>query len=101
MINPSQLKKLAKMLNTKEMDVKKVIFAMRDGSRKVIDNPSVSSVDLMGQRMYQVIGDLKDEVSDEDIQLVMEKSGCDEETARKALLEAKGDIARAILIVRG
>ena len=37
--------------------------------------------------------------SDEDIQLVSQQAGVDEEKAKSALEEAKGDLARAILLL--
>ncbi len=39
--------------------------------------------------------------SEEDVKLVMEQAGVDEETARKALVEAEGDLAEAILKLTG
>ena len=37
--------------------------------------------------------------SNEDIQLVSQQAGVDEEKAKNALEEAKGDLARAILLL--
>lgn len=37
--------------------------------------------------------------SDEDVQLVCQQAGVDEEKAKNALVEAKGDLARAILLL--
>ena len=37
--------------------------------------------------------------SDEDVELVCQQAGVDEEKAKNALAEAKGDLARAILLL--
>ena len=37
--------------------------------------------------------------SEEDVDLVAQQTGVDREKARKALIEAKGDLARAILLL--
>ena len=54
------------------------------------------------EELLKKIGALKDGVSkfsEEDVDLVAQQAGVDKDKARKALVEAKGDIARAILLL--
>ena len=85
------------------LECKQVIFIL-DGKRLVINDPSVVIVNMMGQKTYQVTGEVIEEtdssipeISDEDVQLVMSQANCSEEEAREAISESKGDLAEAIL----
>ncbi|MDY6764777.1 MAG: Nascent polypeptide-associated complex protein, partial [Halobacteria archaeon] len=51
-----------------------------------------------GDKIYQVIGEPteSERVSNDDVELVAERAGVDEDTAREAILEADGDLAKAI-----
>ena len=70
----------------------------------IFDQPSVSKINMMGQETYQIVGkpniesrNPSPEISEEDVKTVMEQASCDEDTAKKAIQEAKGDLAEAIL----
>lgn len=70
----------------------------------IIQNPSVSKVNMMGQTTYQVVGeeteqaaDNTPEVSDDDINTVVEQTGCSSEVARDKINEKDGDLAAAIM----
>lgn len=76
----------------------------------VIDSPTVTMVTVQGQAMYQIAGGDATETSqtsapasppDADVQLVAQQTGKSLEESRKALVEAGGDLARAILILKG
>ncbi len=83
-----------------QLPVRRVIFEMDDGNL-VIDEPSVLKVKMQGQETYQVSGEAVEEsvesFSDEDIALVVEKTGKGEDEVRIALNENEGDIAGAII----
>ena len=83
-----------------QLPVKRVVFEMEDGNL-VIDEPSVLKVKMQGQETYQVSGEAVEEsiesFSDEDVALVVEKTGKNEDEVRKALGESDGDIAEAIV----
>ena len=98
-MNPKQLQKMLRQMGiqAKEIPTKEVIFVLQDGTRMVFENPKVVETVAMGQKAYQVVGTPKEEVSEEDVKIVMEKTGVDEKTAREALKKAKGDIAEAIM----
>ncbi len=77
----------------------------------VIEEPNVTLVTIQGQAMYQIAGGRVSEAMPEasaqnappesDIQLVAQQTGKSPEEARKALAEAGGDLAKAILILKG
>jgi len=61
---------------------------------------------MQGQETWQIMGDVKEEdessgVREDDIKLVMEKTGKGDEEAKKALEETNGDIAEAIVKLSG
>lgn len=104
-VNPRQMQQaMRKMgLQQEELEVAQVIFRMGD-KELVFDNPQVSKVNMMGQETYQIIGeerteslDSAPEISDEDIQTVIQQADCTEEEARNAIEEAEGDLAQAII----
>jgi nascent polypeptide-associated complex subunit alpha len=77
----------------------------------VIDEPSVTVINMQGQRMYQIAGGRVSEAqpqpsdriapSDADVQLVVQQTGKTVEESREALIEAGGDLAKAILALKG
>ena len=77
----------------------------------VIEEPNVTLVTIQGQAMYQIAGGRVSEAMpqalaqnappESDIQLVAHQTGKSPEEARKALAEAGGDLAKAILILKG
>ncbi len=108
-INPRQMKQAMKRLgiNEQQIEAKRVIIELT-GSRIVIDEPSVSKINMMGQEVYQISGeerieelDLAPEISEEDVNTVMDASSCDYDTAKDAILSSNGDLAKAILKIKG
>lgn len=77
----------------------------------VIDTPTVTTVTVQGQAMYQIAGGEVSESQPQpvstsvpleiDVQLVAQQTGKSLDQSRKALTEAGGDLARAILILKG
>jgi len=74
----------------------------------IIENPEVAILTLHGQKIYQITGEkitekpIKKEVGipEEDVQLVASQTGKSPEEARRALEEAEGDLAKAILLLQ-
>ena len=101
-VDPSKIQGMMKKLGISQEDipVKRVVFEMED-KNLIIEDPSVVRIKMQGQESYQVSGKVyeeeKEEFTEEDVKLVMEKAKCSEEKARKALKEAKGEIASAII----
>ena len=108
MINPREMRRLMRQLKAKEIEAYEVIIKARDGDY-IIEDPQVMYMEIQGQKMLQVIGEMKKiEVekeeekplyTDEDVQLVMQQTGCSEEEAKKALEEANGEPAEAIISI--
>lgn len=98
------MKNMAKMMSKigisqEEIDASRVIIECSD-KNIVIENPQVMKIKMQGQESWQITGEEKEEeagVSKEDIKTVMEKTGTDEEKARKSLEDSRGDLAEAIL----
>jgi nascent polypeptide-associated complex subunit alpha len=103
-MDPRRMKMLMKQMGIKneEIDAKRVIFEL-DGKRLVIENPSVSAIEMQGQKTYTVAGNAKEESSipEEDIKMVSEQASVSAEEAKKSLEETNGDIAEAIAKLKG
>jgi len=81
-------------------DVQEVIIRMKD-KEIVLEKPTVAVMDAHGVRSYQISGESVEKINLEipeiDIELVVAQTGVESEEARAALVEAKGDIAAAIM----
>jgi len=98
-MNMNQIKKLMK--DVEEIEAERVII---EGPRRlVIEHPKVMRMSVMGQDTFQVTGAAKEVkeqeelFTDDDVKLVMEQTGADEEEVKESLIENKGDIAKTIL----
>ena len=110
----------ARMMQKMGMKVDEVenvsqVIIKTDSKDIIIEGPSVTHVTVQGQAMYQIAGGQVSEtmpqaattaqatptVQEEDVQLVAQQTGKSVDDARKALLEADGDLARAIIILKG
>ncbi len=108
--NPRDLRRAMKRMgiSVEEVDAVSVVIELSDGSQMIVKDPQVSIMRMKGQPpMLYILGDIERrekteevEISDEDVQLVAEQAGVSHEEARRALLEAGGDIAAAILKIQ-
>jgi len=101
--NPKKMQAMMKQMgiDQQEIPASRVIIEKPDNSKIIIENPSVLKIKMQGVDSFQVSGDIREEealvrVSEEDVKTVMEKTGCSEQDAIKAL-EDTGDLAEAIL----
>lgn len=102
-MNPKQMQRMMRQLGIKmdELEGVREVIIRFENKEIIIENPQVTVITAMGEKSYQIIG--REEVreilnlSEEDIKLVMEQTGVDYETAKKALEETKGDLAEAII----
>ncbi len=91
--------------------VREVVIRLED-KEIVIEAPMVSVIEFGGSKVFNVVGEpgkvaerplqreeSKVEISEEDVELVAAQAGVSKEEARKALEEAGGDIAKAIVIL--
>jgi nascent polypeptide-associated complex subunit alpha len=103
-MNPRQLQQLMRRfgINVKNIENVEKVVIQTDKKEYVFDNAEVSVMDAQGQKTYQIVGepmiqDRKEETQEEDIKLITEQTGKTKAAAKKALAEADGDIAEAIL----
>jgi len=103
-LNPKKMQAVMKQMgiNQEEIDALRVIIEKEDG-KIVINNPSVTKINMQGQETFQISGDItkeeieKENTKEEDIQTIVEKTGCTLEQATNAWEKAAGDLTEAIL----
>ena len=101
-INPKQLQAAMQRMGVKQEDIdaQEVIIKTPDADL-IIQNPHVVKVNMMGQESFQITGQVQEkrsvQVSEEDIQTVVDQTGASTEKAKEALEKNKGDIAQTIL----
>lgn len=105
-MNPRQMAKMMKQMGIQQQEIEdaqrvEIICAER---KIVIEPAQVSKVNMMGQMTWQVLGEAREEsldtsveISDEDVQTVVDQVGCSAEDARAAIEAADGDLAAAIM----
>ena len=114
-MDPRQMTRLMAQMGIKneEVQAERVVIEKKDGGRIVVENPSVTAIEMGGQKSFQVAGEVREEEGgagggaggggsgaaggQSDAELVMKEAGCSREEAEKALADAGGDIAEAIL----
>jgi nascent polypeptide-associated complex subunit alpha len=102
-VNPKQMQAMMRQMgiNQEEIDAAEVTIKKSDGSKIIIENPSIQKITMKGQSSFQISGDIKEEsaeaFSEEDIDLVADKTHKSKAEAKSALEATKGDIAEAIM----
>ncbi|QQG39774.1 MAG: nascent polypeptide-associated complex protein [Candidatus Aenigmatarchaeota archaeon] len=105
-INPKDMERAMKQMGIKSENVEalEVLIKCKD-KELVIESPSVQKVTMAGQESFQITGAVRERSSskftEDDVKLVSEQAGVDEALARDALEKAKGDIAAAIMELKG
>jgi len=103
-VNPKQMNQMMKQFGIKneEINAKEVTILLTNGKKLVFSNPQVTSISMRGTKTYTIAGEAKEEsgVPEEDIAMVAEQTNVSKEKAKKALEEANGDIAEAILKIK-
>ncbi len=100
-MNPKKMERLMKQLgmNVRPLAADEVIIKF-GGYQIRITEPEVAVMNVMGKNVYQITGKEKKELlepKEEDIKLVMEKTGKDRKTVVEKLKELNNDLARAII----
>ena len=99
-MDPKQMSRMMKQMgiDTKEIPATRVLIETDSEVIEII-SPSVTQIDMQGQKSFQIAGkvEVKARVSEDDLKLVMEQTNCARADAEKALKDANGDIAGAIL----
>ncbi len=97
-IDPKQMEKIAKKMGMQMESVPATEVIIKTEEKDiVIKNPQVSKIKMKGQETFQISGDIleKEGVKEEDIELIVQKTGVPKEKAEE-LLKETGDIALAI-----
>ncbi|MGC9309082.1 MAG: nascent polypeptide-associated complex protein [Candidatus Nanoarchaeia archaeon] len=101
-LNPKKMQGMMKKMgiSQEEIDANRVII---EGEKNIIiENPQVTKIKMHGQESFQIVGDVREEeISEEDIKMVMDKANVGEEEAKKALEDQDGDIAAAVMDLKG
>lgn len=110
-VNPKQLNAMMKQLgiSVEELDNVEEVIIRTATKEYVIPEAEVTIMSAQGTKTYQVVGEAqvrardgepeepKALFSEDDVRLVAEQAGVPAERARKALEDAKGEPAEAIL----
>ena len=109
-VDSRQAKRYMKRMGVKVEELPNIqqVTIKTDSKEIIIKNPEVTSMEVRGQKLFQIIGgsviertlETEEKISDEDVQLVANQTGETLDEARKALEETKGDLARAILLLQ-
>ena len=87
-------------MSQQEVPSSKVIIEKEDGNNLVIKNPQVIMIKIKGEESFQITGDVeeseKKDFSEEDINILIQKTNCSRKEAESALEETR-DLAEAIL----
>jgi nascent polypeptide-associated complex subunit alpha len=101
-INPKQIEGMMKKMGIAQqnIDAKRVIIETED-ENIIIDEPSVVKINMQGQTSFQISGEerieAKEGFSEDDVNMVIEKTGAKKEEVISFLKENNGDIALAII----
>ena len=110
-MNPAKMQGMMKKMGISQtnLPVKRVVFEMED-SILVIEEPSVIEVKMQGQTTFQISGEIRkveegdgseeeggNLFDEEDVKIVVEKTGKGVDEVRKMLEKVGGDIAEAIV----
>ncbi len=113
-ISPRQMRRMMKQMGLQEIEnVQEVIIRTLE-KELVIKEPQVTVMTQAGQKLWQVVGQSAEErplsgeleeeavavIPEEDVHLVAQQAGVDVKTARAALVDAGGDLAKAILALK-
>jgi nascent polypeptide-associated complex subunit alpha len=99
-MNPKLVKQAMKKMGVKETPIEATEVIIKTPENDIlIRNPQVSKVDMMGQQTFQITGEpeILENNNEEDLKTIMDQTNCSEEEAKKALEEADGDLAKAIM----
>jgi nascent polypeptide-associated complex subunit alpha len=91
-------------MSQESFEADRVVIERKDGGKITILNPSVARISIHGQESFQISGEISeggDGFSQEDVKTIVEKTGCSEKQAFKALEDSNGDLANAILSLKG
>jgi len=111
-LSPRELRRLMRRLGMEMKPIENVsrVVIETEDRNYIVENPQVLVMTMRtGDTVVQVFGKIREEkreekkrvleIPEEDVELVASQAGVSKEEARKALIEAEGDIAAAILLL--
>jgi nascent polypeptide-associated complex subunit alpha len=111
-MSPRQARRMLQQMGMKMEELEGILEVVLRTAEKeiVIESPSVAVVEMQGAKIFQVMGGrivekpitasevaIREKVSEADVQLLVLQLGVSAEEARRALEEADGSLAEAIL----
>ncbi len=104
-MNPKKMQKMMKQLGIQQTELQAEEVIIRTSDKELIfHQPGVAKVNMMGQETYQITGSPEvrersstPDISQEDIQTVMQQTGASKEKAQEAIEATNGDLAEAIM----
>ncbi|MEM2926847.1 MAG: nascent polypeptide-associated complex protein [Candidatus Bathyarchaeia archaeon] len=111
-MSPRQARRMLQQMGMKMEELEGILEVVLRTTEKeiVVEAPSVAVVEMQGTKIFQITGGrvierlaskapepVKEKVSEADVQLLVLQLGVSAEEARRALEEAKGSLAEAIL----
>ena len=124
-MNPKAMRSAMKRLGIQQQDIEATEVIIKTADKEIlIKNPQVAKVNMMGQETFQIVGNVEEhplekeqkikdfptsesgdseepEISEDDIRTVAEQAGVEKKKAKEALEDAKGDLAAAIIKLKG
>jgi nascent polypeptide-associated complex subunit alpha len=115
-MNPKQMKQMMSRMGIKSDEIPADRVIIEGGGKKtIIEGPEVMKMTVQGQVVYNITGGkvrseeaeaIEDtsgpaEISEEDVDLVSQQTGVSREDARKAIEDSNGDLAEAIIKIKG
>ncbi|KHO47489.1 MAG: nascent polypeptide-associated complex protein [archaeon GW2011_AR5] len=98
--DPKKVEQIMKKLNMKvqQIEAEEVVIRTKDKDI-IISRPEIMLADMMGREVYQVSGEVSERilVNEDDVRMVMDKTGKDRDTVVKKLEELDNDLAKAIM----
>lgn len=98
--DPKKIEQMMKKLNMKVQQIPADLVIIKAKDKNIIiSRPEIMLADMMGREVYQISGEVSESVSasEDDIRIVMDKTGKDRETVVKKLEELNNDLAKAIM----
>ena len=104
-LDPRTMAMAMKRMGIKQTEIPATEVIIKTADKTfIVHEPVVSKISMMGQESFQVSGKITEqensvdaEILKDDIQTVIEHTGCTEDEAGEALKSTNGDIAEAIL----
>ena len=98
--DPKKIEQVMKKLNMKVQQIPAEVVIIKTKEKSIIiSNPEIMLADMMGREVYQISGEVSEStlVNEDDVKMVMDKTGKDRDTVVKKLEELDNDLAKAIL----